>query len=112
MQFFVSVIDDRTGSATEAEMAAIHEFNRGLQAEESWVFAAGLAAPGDSVVIDDRDGLGLFTDGPFVESKEWLSGFWIMEAPDLDAARRLAAGASRACHRRVELRPFLEPPTP
>ncbi len=108
MQFFVSVIDDRTGSATEAEMAAIRVQPR-APGRGSWVFAAG-SAPGDSVVIDDRDGAGLFTDGPFVESKEWLSGFWIMEAPDLATARRLAAAASRACHRRVELRPFLEPP--
>ncbi|HUL78013.1 MAG TPA: YciI family protein, partial [Vicinamibacteria bacterium] len=47
------------------------------------------------------------TDGPFVETKEWLSGFWIIEARDLDEALELAAAGSKACNRRVEVRPFL-----
>ncbi len=49
----------------------------------------------------------MFTDGPFVETKEWVSGFWVIEAPDLDVALELAAAGSKACHRRVEVRPFL-----
>ncbi len=47
------------------------------------------------------------TDGQFVESKEFLAGFWIIEAPDLDVALRLAAEGSRACNRKIEARPFL-----
>ncbi len=47
----------------------------------------------------------MFTDGPFVESKEFLAGFWIMEAPDLDVALKLAAEGSKACNRKVEVRP-------
>jgi hypothetical protein len=39
----------------------------------------------------------MFTDGPFVESKEYLAGFWIIEAPDLDVPLRLAADGSKAC---------------
>ncbi len=46
------------------------------------------------------------TDGPFAETKEWLSGFWIIEAADLDVALELAAAGSKACNRRVEVRPF------
>ncbi|MFG1990826.1 YciI family protein [Actinoplanes sp. NPDC048988] len=88
-------------------MAAIHVFNEGLQARGHWVFAGGLAAPGTATVIDNRDGLGLVTDGPFVETKEYMAGFWVMEADDLDVALKLAAEGSRACHRRVEVRPFL-----
>ncbi|MPZ63865.1 MAG: hypothetical protein GEU93_21910 [Propionibacteriales bacterium] len=42
-----------------------------------------------------------------LESKEHLAGFWIMEAPDLDVALKLAAEGSKACNRRVEVRPFL-----
>jgi hypothetical protein len=42
-----------------------------------------------------------------VETKEWLSGFWIIEAPGLDVALKLAAAGSKACNRRVEVRPFL-----
>ncbi len=49
----------------------------------------------------------MVTDGPFVESKEYVAGFWIIEAPDLDVALRLATDGSKACHRRVEVRPFL-----
>jgi hypothetical protein len=49
----------------------------------------------------------VFTDGPFLESKEYLAGFWVMEAPDPDVALALAAAGSKACNRRVEVRPFL-----
>ena len=49
----------------------------------------------------------MITDGPFLESKEYIVGFWIIEAPDLDAALKLATEASRACNRKVEVRPFL-----
>jgi hypothetical protein len=58
-------------------------------------------------VIDNRNGTALFTDGPYVESKEYLGGFWIIEAPDLDVALRLASEGSRACNRKVEVRPLL-----
>ncbi len=49
----------------------------------------------------------MFTDGPFLESKEYLAGFWIIEAPDLDVALKLAADGSKYCNRMVEVRPFL-----
>ena len=49
----------------------------------------------------------MVTDGPFVESKEYLAGFWIIEAPDLDVALKLATEGSKACNRKVEVRPFL-----
>ena len=49
----------------------------------------------------------MFTDGPFLESKEYLAGFWIIEAPDLDVALALAAAGSNACNRKVEVRPIV-----
>jgi hypothetical protein len=107
MQYLVSVIDDTPSSATSVEMSAIHAYNEGLQAEGHWVFAGGLGGPDTATVIDGRDGEAMFTDGPFVETKEWLSGFWIIEAADLDVALKLAAAGSKACNRRVEVRPFL-----
>jgi len=107
MQYLVSVIDDTPSSATPDEMAAVDVFNEGLQAGGHWVFAAGLGAPSTATVVDGRGPEAIFTDGPFVETKEWLSGFWIIEAPDLDVALKLAAGGSKACNRRVEVRPFL-----
>jgi hypothetical protein len=107
MQYLVSVIDDKTNSGTPEEMAAIDAFNEGIQAEGHWVFAGGLAAPSTATVIDNRGGEAIFTDGPFVETKEYIAGFWIMQAPDLDVALKLAAEGSKACNRRVEVRPFL-----
>ena len=107
MQYLVSVIDDTAGLATPDEMAAIGAFNGRLQAEGHWVFVGGLAAPSSATVIDNRGGEAVFTDGPFVESKEYLAGFWIIEAADLDVALKLATEGSRACNRKVEVRPFL-----
>jgi hypothetical protein len=88
-------------------MAAIDAFNDRLQAEGHWVFAAGLAAPNSATVIDNRGEEAIFTDGPFLESKEYLAGFWIMEAADLDVALKLAAEGSKACNRKIEVRPVL-----
>ena len=107
MQYLVSVIDDTAGLATPDEMAAIDAFNDRIQAEGHWVFAAGLAAPSSATVIDNRGEEAIFTDGPFLESKEYLAGFWVMEAADLDVALTLAAEGSKACNRKLEVRPFL-----
>ncbi|MET7402394.1 YciI family protein [Dactylosporangium sp. NPDC005572] len=106
MQYLVSVIFDAASLATPEEMAAIDVFNDRLQADGHWVFAGGLAAPESATVIDNRGEEAIFTDGPFVESKEFLAGFWVMEAPDLDVALKLAAEGSKACNRKVEVRPF------
>jgi hypothetical protein len=107
MQYLVSVIDDRTNSGTPQERAAISAFNRRIQAEGHWVFAGGLASPSTATVIDNRGAEAVFTDGPFVETKEYMAGFWVIEAADLDVALELAAEGSRRCNRRVEVRPFL-----
>jgi hypothetical protein len=106
-QYLMSVLNDTTDLATADEMAAIDVFNDQLKADGYWVFAGGLASPSTATVVDDRDGEPVFTDGPFLESKEHVVGFWIIEAPHLDVALRLAAGASKSCNRRIELRAFL-----
>jgi len=107
MQYLVSVINDTSELATPDEMTAIDAFNDRLQADGNWVFAAGLGSPSSATVIDNRAGEAMITDGPFLESKEYIVGFWIIEAPDLDVALKLAAGGSRACNRKVEVRPLL-----
>jgi hypothetical protein len=107
MQYLVSVIDDGTGPATATEDAAIDVFNSRLQAEGHWVFAGGLGSPEPATVIDNRGDEPVLTDGPFVESKEYLAGFWIIEAADLDVVLKLAAEGSKACNRKIEVRPFL-----
>jgi hypothetical protein len=107
MQYLVSVIDDGTGPNTEVESSAIDVFNERLIAEGYWVFAGGLGLPESATVVDKRSGEAVFTDGPFVESKEYLAGFWIMQAPDLDVVLSLATEASKACNRKIEVRPVL-----
>jgi hypothetical protein len=107
MQYLISVIHDQASLATPDEHAAIDVFNDRLQAEGHWVFAGGLASPDAATVIDNRGEGALVTDGPFLESKEYLAGFWIIDAPDLDVARTLAADGSKHCNRKVEVRPFL-----
>jgi len=107
MQYLVSVIYDTADLATPEEMTAIDAFNDRLIAEGHWVFAGGLGAPSSATVIDNRGEEAMFTDGPFLESKEYLAGFWIMDAPDLDVALKLAAEGSKACNRKVEVRPIL-----
>ncbi len=107
MQYLVSVIDDTSGSGTPDELAAIDAFNDRLLADGHWVFAGGLGSPSTATVIDNRGGEAMFSDGPFLESKEHLAGFWVIEAPDLDVALKLAAEGSKHCNRKVEVRPFL-----
>ncbi len=107
MQYLMSVIDDGTGPDTPTEEAAIDAFNERLRSLGHWVFAGGLGSPDPATVIDNRGGQSVMTDGPFLESKEYLAGFWIIEAPDLDVALRLGAEGSSSCNRKVEVRPFL-----
>jgi hypothetical protein len=104
MQYLISVIGEGADLATSDEETAVDVFNDRLRAEGYWVFAGGL---GSATVIDNRGEEAVFTDGPFVESKEYLAGFWIIEAADLDVALKLAAEGSKACNRKVEVRPFL-----
>jgi hypothetical protein len=106
MQYFLSVIAEGTELATPGEGAAIDAFNDRLRAQGYWVYANGLAEPNSATVVDARGEEPIFTDGPFLESKEFLAGFWIIEAPNLDVVLKLAADGSKACNRKLELRPF------
>ena len=85
---------------------AIDAFNERLQTAGQLIMAEGLASPRASVVVDNRGGAGLVTPGPLHDAEQYVSGFWIIEALDRDAALALAAEGSRACNRVVELRPF------
>ena len=107
MRYLVSVIDDKTNPGPADRQPAISAFNARLMAEGYWVFAGGLADTDSATVVDNRGVDVLFSDGPFLESKEYLAGVWVWEAPDLDAALRLATEASKICDRKVEVRPFV-----
>jgi hypothetical protein len=96
------------GSPEEMEeaFAATGAFNDRLRADGYWVFAGGLEPVATATVVDGQGERPVMTDGPYLESKEVLGGFWVIDAPDLDVALRLAAEGSRACRGRVEVRPF------
>lgn len=94
----------------EAAMAAVDVFNAKLQERGQWVFAGGLHTPDTATVVDATGAETITTDGPFSEAKEQIGGFWVIEAPDLDAALALAAEGSAACRGPVEVRPFQDEP--
>ncbi len=81
-------------------------FNERLREEGHWVFADGLGPATTATVVDGQGAEPIVTDGPYLESKEYICGFWIIKAHDLDMALKLAAEASKACRGKVEVRPF------
>jgi hypothetical protein len=84
----------------------VDKFNEEVKASGNWVFAGGLHPVSTATVVDATGADVVTTDGPFVESKEHLGGFWIVQADDLDAALDLARRGSQACEAPVEVRPF------
>ena len=106
MRFLISVIDDLSNSGTPAEMEAINAFNDGLRENGQWIFAWGLQAPETATVIDNRNGANTETGKPLFDTKENFSGLWLIDAADAETAKKLAYDASKACNRKVELRPL------
>ena len=84
----------------------VNALNEEMKAAGAWVFGGGLHPSQTATVLQVRDGEVLVTDGPFVESKEHVGGFWVIEAPDLDAALEWGRKATRACQVPIEVRPF------
>ena len=108
-------LTEETGAApSETDMEKVFEqvnaFNERLQANGQWVFAGGLHTPDTATVVDASKGETIITDGPFVEAKEQIGGFWVIQVPDLDAALAVAAEGSAACLGPVEVRPFQDEP--
>src|SRR5262249_39329719 len=107
MQYLVSVIDDKSNPGSTDRQPAISAFNERLIAGGYRVFAGGLADTDAAAVIDNRGEQAVFSDGPFVESKEYLAGVWVWQAPVLDVALEPAATAAKICDRKIAVRPFL-----
>src|SRR5688500_4327243 len=73
--------------------AQVGALNDQMQSAGAWVFGAGLQPASSATVIRPGDGVSM-TDGPYAETKEQMGGFWIIEAPDLDAALNWARKAA------------------
>ena len=118
-QYFLSLPHDSAEEQTMASMdpaelqavfAEVDAFNNGLREAGAWVFAGGLNPPSTATTVDYTGDTPLLTDGPFVEAKEYLGGFWIVEAADDAAAVEWAKQASAALQSRVEVRALQERP--
>ncbi|MBK9740364.1 MAG: hypothetical protein IPO93_12820 [Actinobacteria bacterium] len=80
--------------------------NAEIRASGAWVFAGGLMPASTARVVRQSDGALLHTDGPYLEGKEHIGGFWVIEAADDSAAMSWADRATVACQGAVEVRPF------
>lgn len=90
----------------EPVMREIAAIRKELEAAGAWIFAGGLHPPSTSTVVRLKDGDVLTTDGPYVEGKEYIGGFTIIQVPDLDAALVWASRYARVTTLPIEVRPF------
>jgi hypothetical protein len=108
MRFLINVIEsiDRPAHSRQ-EIDAIDAFNNEMVAAGERVLAVGIASPENSIQIDNRDGQVNYIKESLTDSNEYVSGIWIIDVPNREIALELAARGSKACNRRVELRPLL-----
>lgn len=98
---------DFSGEDAQRMVAQVGQFNDDIQTANAWVFGGGLHPASSATVLRPNGAGGVsMTDGPYAESKEQIGGFWVIEAPDLDAALDWARRAAAACEGPVEVRPF------
>ena len=100
-------------TVTEAMMEEIHALNRELIAAGARKFARGISPAANAKTLRKQpDGKVLVTDGPYIETKEHMGGFWILEAADMDEVLAWAKKAAIACDVPGEVRELLFYPAP
>lgn len=97
---------DFSGPDAQRRVAQVGDFNSDLAQAKALVFGAGLHPRSTAQVLRPQGGDVVMTDGPFAESKEHIGGFWIIDAPTLEAAQEWARKGAAACEQAVELRPL------
>ena len=111
-KYMLSVFMSEGFAPSEDEMQQMFKdvdvVNDEIKAAGAWVFGGGLHPANLATVVQVKGGDVLTTDGPFVEAKEQLGGFWVIQAADLDEALGWAAKATVACRGAIEVRPFDE----
>src|SRR5215469_1823104 len=111
-QYLLSVYHPETDlpepEVIEKITADVAVLNAELQQAGAWVFAGGLHPSSTATVVRVEGSDVLITDGPFVEGKEHIGGFWVIKARDLDAALEWGRKATRACTVPIEVRPLRE----
>ena len=114
-RYFVSIYlpdDFDPSTQTEADVEAIHALNREMEAAGVTKFACGLYPPSSTKSLRYQpDGTVSVTDGPYTKTKEYMGGFSVIEAADLDQAVEWARKGARICRASGEVRPiFFRPP--
>jgi hypothetical protein len=89
-------------------MQDLDQLNRDMRSAGVWVFSGGLNHPNSATVLRLDGGEILTTDGPFAEGKEYLGGFTIISATDLDAALAWGRKLAQAVPLPIEVRPFAD----
>ena len=109
MRYLFAVIADRNNpvNASHEEALAINAFNDKIETSGHRIMAAGIAAPDQAKLFDNRNGLGLVHNGPAIDGELFMAGFWVIEAESDTTIDQLAAQASLACNRMIEVRQFL-----
>jgi hypothetical protein len=87
-------------------MEHIHVLEEEMKSAGAWVFGGALHGPDTATVVRVSHDEVLTTDGPFVESREHLGGFYIIEAEDLDAALAWGSKVTAVVTKPIEVRPF------
>jgi len=115
-QYFVAIYFPEgydPSAATEADIEEIHALNREMNAASATKFACGLAPASDARSLRRQpDGTVLVSDGPYTETKEYMGGFSVVEAADLDEAVEWARRGAVACRASGEVRPIFFVPDP
>lgn len=92
--------------ALEAIMRNVNTVREDMKRSGAWVFGGGLHPPSTATVLRVHEESVLTTDGPFLEGKEHIGGFSIVNAPDLDAALEWGRRLAQATTLPIEVRPF------
>src|SRR6267154_1958453 len=98
--------DPMSNEEMQQFMGRVGVLEEEMKAEGAWLFGGALHEAENATVVRVSDGEVLTTDGPFVEAKEHLGGFYVIEADDLDAALAWASKTSAAVAKPIEVRPF------
>jgi hypothetical protein len=107
MRFLFSVIANGTENDDPSVMVQIDAFNQKLIDGGHRIIACGIAGPSSAITIDNRGDSPSIVDAPFVETADYQSGLWIIEARDAEHACDLAIEASACCRRKIEVRALL-----
>ena len=109
--YLLSVLTPTNGTQPPPDVLAritekVMAYQQELKNAGAWVFSGGLDSPSTATVVRLKDGEALLTDGPFAEGKEYVGGFSIIRAENLDAALAWARKCAEATTLPIEVRPF------